>query len=67
MRKAIAASQVVFAKLLGVSPNTIRSWEQGVNDPSHMARRFLDEIRFNPEYWKQRLRDSAKFKKREAV
>src|SRR4051794_17473009 len=56
------ASQAVFARFLGVSRNTVRSWEQGVNAPSTMACRFLDEIRLNPAYWQQRLRDSAKVK-----
>lgn len=64
VRKLLGASQAVFARFLGVSRNTVRSWEQGVNVPSPIACRFMDEIRVNPQYWQQRLRASAKVKKR---
>jgi putative transcriptional regulator len=53
------ASQAVFARLLGVSIKTVRAWEQGVNTPSDMAARFMDEIRFNPNYWLRRLREAT--------
>ncbi len=56
-RRELNASQAVFARFLGVSVNTVRSGEQGRNAPSDMARRFMDEIRGNPEYWRQRLRE----------
>lgn len=59
IRESLGASQPVFANLLGVSPATVRAWEQGVNTPSGMALRFLAEIRANPEYWKARLREAA--------
>lgn len=54
-RKLLGASQVVFARFLGVSPQTVRAWEQGTNTPSALASRFMDEIRLNPSYWKERL------------
>jgi DNA-binding transcriptional regulator YiaG len=54
-----AGSQAVFAKLLGVSLNTVRAWEQGVNHPSDMACRFLDEIRRDPAYWVRRLKEAV--------
>src|SRR5689334_17524593 len=60
VRKSLGASQAVFARFLGVSRYTVRSWEQRINTPSTIACRFLDEIRLNPEYWQKRLRDSAK-------
>jgi putative transcriptional regulator len=44
VRELIGASQEVFAQWLAVSPMTIRSWEQGLRQPSPIARRFLDEI-----------------------
>lgn len=56
-RKLLAMSQSVFAKFLGVSISTVRAWEQGVNVPSDMASRFMDEIRSDPEHWRNRLRD----------
>ena len=58
-RKALNLSQVLFASFLGVSPNTVRCWEQGVNVPSQMARRFMDEIRRDPDYWRARFRNSV--------
>ena len=35
------------------------AWEQGAKNPSDMACRFMDEIRHNPRYWQERLRESA--------
>lgn len=64
VRKLLGASQAVFSRFLGVSRNTVRSWEQGINAPSPIACRFMDEIRVNPPYWQERLRASAKVKKR---
>ena len=55
IRNTLAVSQTTFAALLGVSTNTVRAWEQGINPPSGMAVRFLDEVRRNPEYWKTRV------------
>jgi putative transcriptional regulator len=61
-RKLLSASQSVFARFLGVSVNTVRAWEQGVNIPKDVACRFMDEIRINPAYWRKRLQDSATVK-----
>lgn len=58
-RKLLGASQVVFARFLGVSPRTVRAWEQGENTPSQVAARLLDEIRRDPSYWRARLRQLA--------
>jgi putative transcriptional regulator len=58
-RALLHASQKVFARFLGVSLNTVSSWEEGVNTPSAMAGRFMDEIRANPAYWMKRLQDVA--------
>ena len=57
-RKLLGGSQAIFAQFLGVSVQTVRSWEQGVNEPSDMARRFMDEIRHNPRYWCKRLKET---------
>jgi putative transcriptional regulator len=57
-RKALGASQAVFAILLGTSIKTVQAWEQGTGEPSKMASRFMDEIRRNPEYWIERLQES---------
>jgi DNA-binding transcriptional regulator YiaG len=59
IRATLGASQAVFAALLGVSANTVRAWEQGVNPPSGMAVRFLAEVRRDPGYWKARVEEAA--------
>ena len=61
-RKLLCASQRIFALFLGVSVQTVRSWEQGVNTPKDAACRFMDEIRRNPPYFLQRLRESIAIK-----
>jgi DNA-binding transcriptional regulator YiaG len=44
---------------MGVAPNTVRSWEQGINTPENIACRLMDEFRHAPDYWKKRLRQSV--------
>lgn len=58
-RMLLNASQPIFACFLGVSVKTVRAWEHG-KTPSDMACRFMDEIQRNPEYWRNRLKESAK-------
>jgi DNA-binding transcriptional regulator YiaG len=58
-RGLLGASQAIFARLLGVSVQTVRSWEQGINVPKDVACRFMDEIRLNPKYWLKRLKEST--------
>ncbi len=58
-RQLLRVSQALFAVFLGVSPKTVRSWEQG-KPPSDMASRFMDEIQRNPDYWRKRLSESAR-------
>jgi putative transcriptional regulator len=58
-RALLKASQAVFARLLGVSVNSVRAWEQGINVPSSIACRFMDEIRRDPAYWIERLKSAA--------
>jgi DNA-binding transcriptional regulator YiaG len=53
IRESLGLSQPVFADLLGISPSTIRSWEQGQKPPSAMARRILGLIAADPPYWKR--------------
>lgn len=55
VRDLLGMSQVVFARFLGVGPNTIRSWEQGTRPPSAIARRFMGEIEGDPDYWRNRV------------
>ena len=59
VRDLLGMSQVVFARFLGVDPNTVRSWEQGTRPPSSIARRFMGEIEADPAYWRQRVARKA--------
>lgn len=61
-RNGLGVSQALFAQFLGVSPKTVRSWEQGINTPNDMACRFMDEIRCDPAHWKGRLMKLATVK-----
>jgi putative transcriptional regulator len=67
VRKMLNASQALFAKFLGVSVNSVRSWEQGARTVPTIACRFLDEIVANPDVWKHRLRQAVTPKKGESV
>jgi putative transcriptional regulator len=58
VRQLLGLSQPLFADFLGVDASTVRSWEQGTRPPSTIARRFMDEVALNPEYWRGRLRKS---------
>jgi putative transcriptional regulator len=57
-RKILNASQAVFALFLGVSIKTVQAWEQGQTAPPKMACRFMDEIRHDPAYWIERLKEA---------
>ena len=61
-RRLLRVSQAVFALFLGVKVSTVQGWEQGKQPPGDMACRFMDEIQCNPEYWRDRLRDSIRIK-----
>jgi putative transcriptional regulator len=58
VRQLLGLSQPLFADFLGVDASTVRSWEQGTRPPSPIARRFMDELAVNPEYWRGRIRES---------
>ena len=57
-RQRLGVSQVLFARFLGVSVKTVQQWEQGVAEPMPVACRFMDEIRRNPRYYLDRLKES---------
>ena len=65
-RQVLRASQAIFAQFLGVSVQAVRAWEQGSKEPSDIACRFMDEIRSNPDYWRDRLRRLVRPKTAEA-
>ncbi len=60
-RRLLRVSQAIFAQFLGVSVKTVHAWELG-KTPGDMACRFMDEIQRNPDYWRNRLRESIKVK-----
>src|SRR6059058_687846 len=49
IRQALNASQPLFAKYLNVSPNAVRSWEQGTRRPRQAALKLLTIARKNPK------------------
>ena len=59
-RDSLGLSQALFAQFLGVSVKTVSAWECGSKNPKNIACRFMDEIRENPEHWRERLSNIAK-------
>ena len=50
IREGMNLSQSQFAELLGISPGTIRNWEQGRRSPTGAARVLLSVAENDPEY-----------------
>jgi putative transcriptional regulator len=48
IRRSLNASQALFALYLNVSPNAVRSWEQGTRRPQHAALKLLAIAKKNP-------------------
>jgi putative transcriptional regulator len=48
IRQALNASQTLFATYLNVSPNAVRSWEQGTRRPRQAALKLLLIAKKNP-------------------
>jgi DNA-binding transcriptional regulator YiaG len=51
LRASMGMSQSSFAQTLGVSTILVQGWEQGVREPSPLARRLLDTISADPAAW----------------
>ena len=49
IRRSLHASQVLFARFLNVSPNTVRSWEQGTRRPQGADLKLLSIAKSNPQ------------------
>ena len=58
-RAKLGMSQALFAQFLGVSVSAVQAWERGEKRPKDIACRFMDEIRRNPPYWRERFLESA--------
>jgi len=50
VRAKTGLSQVQFSMLLGVSPGTLRNWEQGRRQPTGPARALLRIVKANPRF-----------------
>jgi DNA-binding transcriptional regulator YiaG len=51
LRLGLQISQAIFAQGLGVSTVLVQGWEQGVREPSPLARRLLDIVSRDPAGW----------------
>lgn len=49
IRKSFNVSQVVFARIINVSPNAVESWEQGVRRPREATLKLLTIAHKHPE------------------
>ena len=58
-RKLLHVNQSRFAKFLGVPIHTLRAWEKGVDQPTQIACRFMEEMRVNPDHWRKRMRETT--------
>lgn len=55
IREKLHLSQTVFAKLLNVSPSSIRQWEQGKRQPTGSTQVLLDLLKRSPDILNHRL------------
>ena len=55
IRKQMSLSQTVFAKVLNVSPSSIRQWEQGKRKPSGSTKVLLELLEKSPHLLDYRL------------
>ena len=63
IRKKTRLSQNVFAKLLNVSPSSVRQWEQGKRKPSGSTMVLLELLRMQPSILNYRIKASNLRKK----
>lgn len=56
IREQMNLSQTVFAKILNVSPSSIRQWEQGKRTPSGSTKVLLELLETSPHLLDYRLR-----------
>ena len=55
IREQMNISQTVFAKLLNVSPSSIRQWEQGKREPTGATKVLLELLKKTPHLLDYRL------------
>jgi putative transcriptional regulator len=49
IRRSFNVSQVVFARIINVSPNAVESWEQGIRRPREATLKLLTIAHKHPE------------------
>ena len=59
IRTRINLSQSVFAKVLNVSPSSVRQWEQGKRTPSGSTKILLELLKENPKILDYRIESST--------
>ncbi len=59
IRRSAGLSQTQFARRIGVSPATLRNWEQGRRAPEGPARVLLAMLARNPRIVEETLGDAA--------
>lgn len=59
IRRSAGLSQTEFARRIGVSPATLRNWEQGRRAPEGPARVLLAMLARNPRIVEETLGDAA--------
>lgn len=65
LRRTLNASQVIFAKFLGVSVAALRAWERNTRAVPPIACRFMDELVANPDVWTKRMALATQARRRE--
>ena len=63
IREKTNLSQSVFARLLNVSPSSVRQWEQGTRRPSGSTKVLLELLRIYPSILNYRIKASYPSKK----
>ncbi len=53
VREQLNVSQPIFAKILGVSDDTVKAWERGANKPSGSSARLIQIAKEDPQVFKQ--------------
>lgn len=53
VRERLNVSQPIFAKILGVSSDTVKAWERGANRPSGSSARLIQIAKEEPQAFQQ--------------
>lgn len=51
IRARLKVSQPIFAKILGVSDDTVKAWERGSNSPSGSSARLIQLAKKDPQHF----------------